>query len=82
MTPKLPMIEDYVVDFIDIWRVGIGMLGEQGAESIHTTFNLLARTYANMTNGVEQLKSVVKEHYRQICPNNIALQPPIKRKKE
>ena len=26
------IMEDYVVDFIDIWRVGIGMLGEQGAK--------------------------------------------------
>ena len=28
VTPKLHMMEDHVVDFIDNWRVGIGMLGE------------------------------------------------------
>ena len=70
------MMEDHVVDFIAKWRVGFGMLGEQGAESIHTVFNQLGRTYSNMTNGVERLKSVVMEHYRQICPKNVARQPP------
>ena len=80
ITPKLHMMEDHVVDFVGEWGVGIGMLGEQGAESIHTIFNQLARTYANITNGVERLKSMVTEHNRQICPQN-RLQPAAKRKK-
>ena len=62
-----------VVDFIAEWRVEIGMLGEQGAESIHISFNQLACT---MTNGVERLKSMVAEHYRQIFPENVACQVP------
>ena len=36
ITPKLHMIEDHVVDFISQWRVRFGMIGEQGAESIHS----------------------------------------------
>ena len=44
ITPKLHMMEDHVVDFVSQWRVGIGMLGEQGAESIHTVFNQLGQT--------------------------------------
>ena len=59
--PKLHMMEDHVVDFITEWRVGMGMLGEQGAESIHITFNQLTRTYANTMNGVERLRSIVTE---------------------
>ena len=51
----------------------IGMLGELGAESIHISFNQLART---MTNGVERLKSMVAEYYRQICPENVVRQVP------
>ena len=62
-----------VVDFIAEWRVEIGMLGEQGAESIHIAFNQLALTYANMINGVE---SMVTEHYQQICPENVSRQVP------
>ena len=76
ITPKLHMVEDHIVDFIRWWRVGMGMLGEQGAESIHTIFNQLERTYGNMTHGVERLKSMVTEHYRQVCPENVVRQPP------
>ena len=76
------MMEDHVVDFISQWRVGLGMMGEQGAESIHTVFNQLNRTYANITNKVAKLKSMMTEHHRQICPeNSIYRVPPAKRKK-
>ena len=56
ITPKLHMMEDHVVDFISQWRVGLGMMGGQGAESIHTVFNQLNRTYANITNKVARFK--------------------------
>ena len=80
--PKLDMMEDNVVDFIDIWKVGIGMLGEQGAESIHTTFNQLTYTYANMMNDVEWLKCVAMENNRQMFPDNVALLThPIKKRR-
>ena len=81
ITPKLHMIKDHVVDFISVWKVGMGMLGEQGAESIHTVFNQLHRTYANINNRVERLKSMVTEHHRQVCPINASCQIlPCKRK--
>ena len=50
------MMEDHIVDSLG---VGIGILGEQGPESIHTVFNKLGRIYANITNGVARLKSMV-----------------------
>ena len=31
ITPKSHMIEDHVVDYTSQWRVGFGMMGEQGA---------------------------------------------------
>lgn len=77
------MLEDHIVPFIHQWRVGLGMLGEQGAEGIHARFNQLERTYANMANGVERLKAMVTDHFRQICPENIVQQPlPAKRRKK
>jgi hypothetical protein len=45
VTPKLHMLEDHVVPFIRQWRVGLGMMSEQGAESIHARFNALERTF-------------------------------------
>ena len=81
ITPKMHMIEDHMVPFLRSWRVGLGLLGEQGAESIHARFNQMGRTYNNMRNGVDRLKSVVTEHLRQVCPFNVAKQPPPKKKK-
>ena len=82
MTPKLHMLEDHVVDFIKQWRVGLGLMGEQGAESIHTRFNQLERTYSNMRNEVDRLKAIMEEHYRQVCPENIVKQPVPKRRRK
>ena len=46
VTPKLHMLEEHLVPWLQRWRVGFGLLGEQGAESIHARFNSLKRTYA------------------------------------
>lgn len=35
ITPKLHMLEDHVIPFLTKWGVGLGFLGEHGAESIH-----------------------------------------------
>ena len=78
--PKLHMLEDHVVPFIRQWRVGVGMLGEQGVEGIHARFNTLERTYSCMSNRVERLKCVVSEHWRQVFPANVALQPPVQKR--
>ncbi|XP_064399209.1 uncharacterized protein LOC135345702 [Halichondria panicea] len=37
--PKVHMLETHVVDWLNEWRVGLGLMGEQGAESIHAYFN-------------------------------------------
>ena len=70
------MLEGHVVPFIREWRVGLGMMGKQGAESTHAYFNALERMYSKMTNSVERLKCMVLEHLRQTCPLNIARQLP------
>ena len=71
-----------MVNFIKQWRVGLGLMGEQGAESIHTRFNQLERTYSNMRNEVDRLKAIMEEHFRQVCPENIARQPVPKRRRK
>jgi hypothetical protein len=57
-----------VVKFLQLWRVGFGMLGEQGAESIHTVYNQLNRVYANIHSGEDRLRQVTIEHHRKSCP--------------
>lgn len=65
--------------------VGLGFLGEQGAESIHARFNSIKRNYSSMPNSVQRLECVMVEHFRQICPHNIVRMPlpkPKPRKKK
>ena len=42
--PKLHMLEDHATDFVEKWKTGFGMYGEQGGESIHNEFNQLKVT--------------------------------------
>ena len=42
------MLEEHVVEWIRIWKAGFGLMGEQGAESIHSYFNDLRKTYAGI----------------------------------
>ena len=44
--PKLHILEDHMVNFLRNCRVGSGLLGEQGAESIHKVYNQL-KAYNN-----------------------------------
>ena len=37
--PKMHMLEDHAVEWVKQRNVGFGLLGEQGAESIHARFN-------------------------------------------
>ena len=67
--------------FIRKWKAGLGTMGEQGVESIHARFNALQRTYANITNKASRLKCMVLEHFRQISPDSISREPPVKRVK-
>ena len=70
-----------MVDFMRLWRTGLGLMSEQGAESIHVQFNQLSRTYVNIVNPVQRLKGIMEEHLRQISPANIVREPPQKKRK-
>ena len=61
VTPKFHMLEDHVVPFLRLWRVGFGFHGEQGAESLHATFNKITRSYLAIPDRVQRLKCVLKK---------------------
>ena len=58
IAPKLHMLEDHVVPFLQRWKVGFGFLGEQGAESIHARFNSIRKNCSNMPNSVTRLEAI------------------------
>ena len=79
--PKMHILEEHVVPWIQKWHVGFGFMGEQGAESIHAYFNSLTRTYHSIPDKVDRLRSMMKEHLLHASPNLVVAQPSIKRRK-
>eukprot|EP00731_Ephydatia_muelleri_P017855 Em0010g953a len=79
---KMHLLEDHTVPWAKRTGTGFGLLGEQGAESIHARFNTLQRTYQCIHNKVDRLLSFVKEHSLSISPRIVeSIPPPNKRAK-
>ena len=76
ISPKMHLLEDHTVEWVIRYNFGFGMLGEQGAESIHRRFNELNTTYSSIRNKEKRLLCVVKEHLVSISPDSISAQPP------
>ena len=81
VTPKLHMLEEHVVPWIKRWGVGFGLLGEQGAESIHAYFNSLKRTYSGIPDKLQRLKQIMVEHHLHVAPANTTARPHVVKKK-
>ena len=60
------MLEDHATDFVEKWKTGFGMYGEQGGESIHNEFNQFKTTYCRMQSASKRLESILQEHYSRI----------------
>ena len=71
------ILEDHVIPWLKRWRIGARMMGEQGAESIHAHLMRLERNHQGITNNVERLKYVVKQHMLETTPFLVALRPPL-----
>ena len=81
--PKMHILEEHIVPFIKQWNIGTGLMGEQGAESIHAAINRIKQRFHAITNKEKQLLCVIKEHHLQISPSNqIQASPPAKRRKK
>ena len=79
--PKMHILESHVPDWIEKWGVGLGLMGEQGAESIHKELNEIESSYRTMPNRVDRLLCVIKEHHVRVDPEHQQLVPAIKRRK-
>ena len=43
--PKMHFLEEHVVPWLKKWKIGFGLMGEQGAESIHAYFTYHTALY-------------------------------------
>ena len=61
--------------------MGSGLMGEQGAESIHAHINLLETQFHGIANPLDRLKYIVREHNVEASPLLNSLQPAAKKYK-
>ena len=74
------ILEDHVIPWLTRWKIGAGMMGEQGAESIHAHIMRLERIHQGIANDVHRLKYIFKEHTLETAPSLVDLRPPPKKK--
>lgn len=82
MLPKMHILEEHVIPWVKRWRVGGGLMGEQGAESVHQHFMKLERTHQGIPNEVDRLKYIMREHQLSSDPSLSSLRPPSKKMKK
>ena len=81
--PKMHILEDHVIPWFRRWRLGFGLMGEQGAEAIHAHMMRLERLHQGIPDQVERLKYIVKELILESDPSLTCLRPaPLKRNRE
>ncbi len=75
--PKMHVLEDHFIPWIRRWRLGSGLMGEQGAESIHAHVMKLERVHQSIPNELDRLKYIVKEQTLESAPALTSLRPPL-----
>ena len=73
--PKMHIMEEHVVPWVKRWRLGSGLMGEQGAESIHAHLMKLERIHQGIPNPVDRLKYIFKEYILECAPSLTGLRP-------
>ena len=81
ITPKLHLLESHTVPSVRRLRVGLGLLAEQGSESIHARFNSLQRDYSSIPNTLERLRAVSLQHLVGTLPQHEAVRPVSRKRK-
>ena len=79
--PKMHLLEDHVVPWIKRWGLGAGLMGEQGAESIHAHLNKLEATYSSIPNRVDRLRYIFNTYTLETTPELSSLRPAAKKRK-
>ena len=70
-----------MVPWMRRWRVACGLIGEQGAESLHAIFNSTERAYNNMRDRVSRLRVLLQHYHMQVLHGNTSLEPQAKKRR-
>lgn len=72
ITPKMHIVECHVVPWLRQWHAGLGVMGEQGGESLHVQLNNIRRDLRGFSDDLAVLLNAVKSQWIQSCPATYA----------
>ena len=81
VTPKLHLLEDHALEFIENWGASFGLYGEEGIEGLHSTFNKMKMSYVSMNPPSKILEATLKEHFMRVNPDSAVLRPTLVKRK-
>ena len=76
VTPKLHLLEDHALEYIENWGASFGLYGEQGIEELHSTFNKIKLNYISMHLSTKRLEATLKENFMRVNAESVFLRPP------
>lgn len=79
--PKMHLLEDHMKEWLERFHVGTGLMGEQGAVSIHSHLNDLQDRYPKINNKVDRLKYIFEMYNLETEPSLQALKPEQSKRK-
>ena len=80
--PKMHILEDHTVPWLEKWNIGAGLMGEQGAESLHAHIHKLEANYASIPNKVDRLKYIFDMYNLETAPDLQSLKPEVRERKK
>jgi hypothetical protein len=78
--PKMHILEDHVVPWLRRWNIGAGLMGEQGAESLHAHIHKLETNYATIPNKMDRLRHIFNMYNLETAPALLSLKPEVKQR--
>ena len=79
---KMHLLEDHVVPWLQQFNLGAGLMGEQGAESLHSHMHNLENTYKTIPNATARLEYMFHMYNLETCPALQDLKPPVKKEEK
>ena len=81
ITPNLHLLEAHLPGAVKEFGNGMGLLAEQGGESIHREFNSLQHRHEGIVNEQQRLRTTVKQHLSSTLPRQVPLFPGSRKRK-
>ena len=79
---ELHYLEEHIFKFVSKWKVGPGMMGEHGGESIYHQFNLLRNRFSSITEAASRSYHTLEEHHLTVHPDCPSAPEPARKSKE